>query len=65
MTLLEQIQQGESKTLELKASLLKGEQIAITVVAFANGGDIKVGIYDDIVTIVSPGGFPNTPPPPS
>jgi ATP-dependent DNA helicase RecG len=28
---------------------------------YINGGrDIKVGIYDDIVNIVSPGGFPNT-----
>lgn len=28
---------------------------------YANGGrDIKIGIYDDIVNIVSPGGFPST-----
>lgn len=28
---------------------------------YINGGrDIKVGVYDDIVNIVSPGGFPNT-----
>ena len=28
---------------------------------YTNGGrDIKVGVYDDIVNIVSPGGFPNT-----
>lgn len=47
MTLLEQIQQGESKTLELKASLPKGEQIAITVVAFANGGGGKLVIGVD------------------
>lgn len=25
-----------------------------------HGRDIKVGVYDDIVNIVSPGGFPNT-----
>lgn len=47
MTLHEQIQQGESKTLELKASLPKGEQIAITVVAFANGGGGKLVIGVD------------------
>lgn len=56
MTLLEQIQQGESKTLELKASLPKGEQIAITVVAFANGGGGKLVIgVDDLRQIIGIG----------
>ena len=49
MTLLAQIQQGESKTLELKAALPQRDQIAKTVVAFANtsGGKLVIGVDDD------------------
>ena len=49
MTLLAQIQQGESKTLELKAQLPQRDQIAKTVVAFANtsGGKLVIGVDDD------------------
>lgn len=49
MTLLEQIQQGESKTLELKQKLPKHEQIVKTVIAFANtsGGKLIIGVNDD------------------
>ena len=65
------IEQGESKTLEFKESLPKNDSIAKTAIAFSNtsGGRLIigvndkreiVGIYDDIVNIVSPGSFPNT-----
>ncbi|PZO13693.1 MAG: ATP-dependent DNA helicase [Leptolyngbya foveolarum] len=49
MTLIEQIQQGESKTLELKAQLPRHDQIAKTVVAFANtsGGKLVIGVDDE------------------
>ena len=49
MKLFEQILQGESKTLELKAQLPKHEQIAKTVVAFANtsGGKLIIGVNDN------------------
>lgn len=102
--LWQEIQQGESKTLEFKQQLPKGEQLAKTLIAFANtsggklivgvnderqivgiktyeipmaairealinaiihrdysnfGRDIKVGIYDDALNIVSPGGLPH------
>lgn len=48
MTLLEQIKNGESKTLEFKELIPKGEQIAKTAVAFSNyaGGKILVGVTD-------------------
>lgn len=48
MTLLEQIQQGESKTLELKTQLPRGDQIATTIVAFANTSDgrLVIGVDD-------------------
>lgn len=46
--LLVQIQQGESKTLEFKAELPKGEQLAKTLIAFANcaGGKLIIGVDD-------------------
>ncbi|WP_121969722.1 RNA-binding domain-containing protein [Leptolyngbya sp. BC1307] len=49
MTLIEQIQQGEGKTLELKAQLPRHDQIAKTVVAFANtsGGKLVIGVDDE------------------
>ena len=47
--LLAQIQQGESKTLELKAQLPQNDQIAKTLIAFANtsGGKLVIGVNDD------------------
>ena len=49
MTLIESIRQGESKTLELKAQLPQNDQIAKTVVAFANtsGGKLVIGVGDN------------------
>lgn len=49
MTLLEQIQQGESKTLELKQTLPKHDQVVKTVIAFANtsGGKLVIGVNDE------------------
>ena len=49
MNLLNQIQRGESKTLELKSKLPRHNQIAKTVVAFANtsGGKLVVGVDDN------------------
>lgn len=46
MNLLDLIQQGESKTLELKSRLPQRDQIAKTVVAFANtsGGKLVLGV---------------------
>ena len=46
--LLELIAAGESKTLELKKELPKGDKIAQTAVAFANtsGGKIVIGVDD-------------------
>lgn len=48
MNLIESIQQGESKTLELKSQLPQHDQIAKTVVAFANtsGGRLVLGVDD-------------------
>jgi len=48
MTVQEVINQGESKTLEFKETLPKGDSLAKTVVAFANtsGGKIIIGIND-------------------
>ncbi|MGF7141465.1 RNA-binding domain-containing protein [Roseimarinus sediminis] len=48
MILSEQIQKGESKTLELKEALPKNENIAKTVVAFSNtsGGKLIIGVND-------------------
>ena len=47
--LLLEIQKGESKTLEFKQQLPKGQQIAKTLIAFANGsgGKLMVGVTDD------------------
>jgi ATP-dependent DNA helicase RecG len=48
MNLLAQIQLGESKTLELKSKLPQHDQIAKTIVAFANtsGGKLLIGVDD-------------------
>jgi ATP-dependent DNA helicase RecG len=49
MTLIESIKKGESKTLELKATLPKNESIAKTVIAFSNtsGGKLIFGVNDE------------------
>jgi ATP-dependent DNA helicase RecG len=49
MNLLNQIQRGESKTLELKSELPKHDQIAKTIIAFANtsGGKLIIGVNDN------------------
>lgn len=49
MNLFAQIEQGESKVLELKSQLPQYEQIAKTVVAFANtsGGKLVIGVNDN------------------
>ena len=49
MKLIEQIQKGESKTLELKEALPKNENIAKTVIAFSNtsGGKLIIGVNDN------------------
>lgn len=46
--LRQEIQQGEGKTLELKQQLPKGEQLAKTLIAFANtsGGKLILGVND-------------------
>ncbi|MDD4191047.1 MAG: putative DNA binding domain-containing protein [Mangrovibacterium sp.] len=46
MKLIEQIQKGESKTLEFKRALPKNENIAKTVIAFSNtsGGKLIIGV---------------------
>jgi ATP-dependent DNA helicase RecG len=46
--LLVAIRQGESKTLEYKAELPKGDQLAKTLIAFANGsgGKLVIGVDD-------------------
>ncbi len=56
-TLWRLIQQGESKTLELKSQLPQGEQIVKTVIAFANGsgGKLVIGVNDDL-TLAGIGG---------
>ncbi|MBK7001600.1 MAG: putative DNA binding domain-containing protein [Rhodoferax sp.] len=48
MSLLEQIQRGEGKTLELKLQLPRHAQIAQTAIAFANtsGGKLVIGVDD-------------------
>ena len=48
MNFIESIQQGESKTLELKLQLPQHDQIAKTIVAFANtsGGKLVLGVDD-------------------
>ena len=48
MNLLEKINQGESKTLELKEQLPANDSIAKTVIAFANtsGGKLVIGVTD-------------------
>lgn len=47
--LAQEIQQGESKTLEFKRELPKGEQLVKTLVAFANtsGGKVVIGVTDE------------------
>ncbi|ALS97100.1 helix-turn-helix domain-containing protein [Lacimicrobium alkaliphilum] len=47
-SLWQEIQQGESKTLEFKQQLPKGEQLAKTLIAFANtsGGKLILGVND-------------------
>ena len=47
--LLLEIQKGESQTLEFKEQLPKGQQVAKTLIAFANtsGGKLVVGVSDD------------------
>lgn len=49
MNLAKQIQQGESKILELKEELPKNANIAKTVVAFSNtaGGKLIIGVDDN------------------
>lgn len=49
MSLLEQIQHGESKTLEFKQQLPRHGQIAQTAIAFANtsGGKLLIGVDDE------------------
>jgi len=49
MNLIDQIQLGESKILELKAQLPQYDQIAKTIVAFSNtsGGRLVIGVDDD------------------
>ena len=49
MKLIEQIQKGESKTLELKEALPKNENIAKTVIAFSNtsGGKLIIGVSNN------------------
>lgn len=49
MNLFAQIEQGENKTLELKSQLPQYEQIAKTVLAFANtsGGKLVIGVSDN------------------
>jgi ATP-dependent DNA helicase RecG len=49
MTLQEQIQKGETKTLELKETLPKGADLAKTIIAFANtsGGKLIIGVNDN------------------
>ncbi|MBQ5574479.1 MAG: ATP-binding protein [Bacteroidales bacterium] len=57
MTLSEEIQHGESRTLEFKAELPReSEKWIKTVVAFANGagGRIVVGVNDDRQIVVIP-----------
>ena len=50
MNILDEIKNGESKTLELKEKLPDNKSIAKTVIAFANtgGGKIIVGINDKL-----------------
>ncbi len=64
--LLDEIKKGENKRLELKETLeilllVLREAILNTTIHrdYQRNSDIKVAIYDDIVEIVSPGGFPN------
>lgn len=47
--LWQEIQQGESTTLEFKQQLPQGEQLAKTLIAFANtsGGKLIMGVNDD------------------
>ena len=49
MKLVDQIKQGESKTLELKETLPKNDAIAKTVIAFSNtsGGKLIIGVNDN------------------
>jgi ATP-dependent DNA helicase RecG len=49
MKIIDEIQKGESKILELKEKLPQNESIAKTMIAFANtaGGKLVVGVNDD------------------
>ena len=49
MNVISLIAQGESKTLEFKRELPRFEQIAKTVIAFANtsGGKLLIGVDDN------------------
>jgi ATP-dependent DNA helicase RecG len=49
MELVEEIKNGESKILEFKEKLPKGQTIAKTIIAFSNtsGGKLIIGINDD------------------
>lgn len=55
--LWEEIQQGEGKTLELKKQLPRGDQLAKTLVAFANtsGGKLVIGVDDQRQVVGVPG----------
>jgi len=61
MNLLDLIQQGESKTLELKSQLPQHDHIAKTVIAFANtsGGKLLLGVDDQrqIIGVLEDGLF--------
>jgi len=48
-SIIDQIQQGESKTLEFKESLPQNDSIVKTVIAFSNtsGGKLIIGVNDD------------------
>jgi ATP-dependent DNA helicase RecG len=46
--LAQEIQRGESKTLEFKRELPKGDQLAKTLVAFANGSGGKLVIFSTL-----------------
>jgi ATP-dependent DNA helicase RecG len=53
MTILEQIQKGENKTIEFKEALPKNENIAKTVIAFSNtcGGKLIIGVNDELMVV--------------
>jgi len=59
--LINEIKKGENKRLELKEKFPSSEAILNAIIHrdYLRNSDIKVAIYDDIVEITSPGGFPN------